>query len=472
VEIFPTGVADTYTSPELVEVRSRGGGIHRHGGVEPPRDRRAVVPIGVDVRNRGQGPSSAQNPPQAVRARPDCPAGSGLVTASVLHRRSRAPGGDADRESRIGEFGEDAVVLVAPSGEHVRSHIRRVPDCGHCVTRASGQIRREWASTTAHLRYNRPLASMTALGISKGARMLASSSRLPLSVIVARLSAAGCVFAEDEARLLAAAGGTSADLDAMVQRRAAGEPLEHVLGWAEFCGLRIAVDAGVFVPRHRTEFLVREAVALVRAAGPADHTLPGKRTVVVDLCCGSGAVGAALVAALQRIAALHRVAALHRIPALHRIELHAADRDAAAVRCALRNVGAGGGHVYQGDLYGPLPAMLRGRVDILVANAPYVPTDAIGLLPPEARIHEPRVALDGGADGLEVLRRVIEAASLWLAPGGHLLVETSERQAPETVEAFARNGLIGRVASSAEHDATVVIGSGSSFGAPPALALR
>ena len=226
------------------------------------------------------------------------------------------------------------------------------------------------------------------------------------------------------------AARTPADLAAMVDRRAAGLPLEHVLGWAEFCGLRIAVDPGVFVPRRRTEFLVRQAAAVARP-----------RAVVVDLCCGSGAVGAALAAALDRV------------------ELYAVDVDPAAVRCAHRNVAAAGGQVYEGDLYQPLPATLRGRVDVLVANAPYVPTEAVGLLPPEARTHEPRVALDGGMDGLKVLRRVSAAAALWLAPGGHLLVETSERQAPQTVEAFARNGLNPQVANSDELNATVVIGT-------------
>ena len=222
----------------------------------------------------------------------------------------------------------------------------------------------------------------------------------PRAAIVTRLRQAGCVFAEDEARLLISAARTPADLAAMVDRRAAGQPLEHVLGWAEFCGLRIAVDPGVFVPRRRTEFLVRQAAALARrAAGPPAPRPPGRPhrqpdparprpVVVVDLCCGSGAVGAALAAALDRV------------------ELHAADIDPAAVRCARRNVAAAGGQVYRGDLYAPLPARLRGRIDILAANVPYVPTGAVGLLPPEARIHEPRVALDGGADGLDVLRRV------------------------------------------------------------------
>jgi release factor glutamine methyltransferase len=265
---------------------------------------------------------------------------------------------------------------------------------------------------------------------------------MPRSVIVTRLRAAGCVFAEDEARLLISTARTPADLAAMVDQRAAGLPLEHVLGWAEFCGLRIAVDPGVFVPRRRTEFLVRQAAALARqAASPAGQALARPRAVVVDLCCGSGALGAALVAALDRV------------------ELHAADIDPAAVRCARRNVAAAGGQVYAGDLYQPLPASLRGRVDVLLANVPYVPTDEVGLLPLEARVHEARVALDGGADGLDVLRRVTAAAPLWLAPGGHVLFETSERQAPRAVETVAGDGLIPRVASSDELNATVVIGT-------------
>ena len=287
--------------------------------------------------------------------------------------------------------------------------------------------------------------------------MSVSLSSRHRSDVVARLRAAGCVFAEDEARLLISAALTPADLTAMVDRRAAGLPLEHVLGWAEFCGLRIAVDPGVFVPRRRTEFLVEQAVALVRpAAGapvrPATGGLvqpaAGAPPVVVDLCCGSGAVGAAIAAALGRT------------------ELHAADIDPAAVACARRNLAAAGGQVYEGDLYQPLPATLRGRVDILAANVPYVPTEEVGLLPPEARTHEPLLALDGGADGLHVLRRVAAAAPRWLAPGGHLLTETSERQAPGAVEAVAASGLTPRVASSDERNATVIIGTRATLARP------
>jgi release factor glutamine methyltransferase len=113
--------------------------------------------------------------------------------------------------------------------------------------------------------------------------------------------------------------------------------------------------------------------------------------------------------------------------------------------------------VYEGDLYAPLPAALRGRVDVLIANAPYVPTRAIDLMPPEARLHEPRVALDGGADGLDVLRRVIDGAREWLAPGGHLLVETSEAQAPVLLGAAGFAGLRPRLARDTGLTATIVI---------------
>lgn len=102
------------------------------------------------------------------------------------------------------------------------------------------------------------------------------------------------------------------------------------------------------------------------------------RAVVVDLCCGTGALGRALASTLRDI------------------ELHAADVEPAAVRCARRNVGTLG-TVHEGDLFAPLPRALRGRVDVLLANVPYVPTEDVGLLPAEARIHEPLVALDGGA---------------------------------------------------------------------------
>ena len=248
--------------------------------------------------------------------------------------------------------------------------------------------------------------------------------------VIDRLRAAGCVFAEDEARLLMVAAATPAELERLLTRRESGLPLEQVLGWVEFAGLRITVRPGVFVPRRRTGLLVRRAAKLVR---------PG--SVAVDVCCGTGAVGAALLTAEPELL------------------LYAIDVDPAATACAQENIEPLGGRVLTGDLFSPLPHPLRGQVDLIVANAPYVPTDAIARMPPEARLHEARVALDGGADGLDVQRRLVAAAPEWLAPGGHLLVETSAAQAPHTAAIFARHGLAPRVAHSRKLDATVVIGT-------------
>jgi release factor glutamine methyltransferase len=251
--------------------------------------------------------------------------------------------------------------------------------------------------------------------------------------VVARLRAAGCVFAEDEAAALLAEATGPASLAALVDRRVAGEPLELVLGWAGFYGLRVAVEPGVFVPRQRTALLVEQAVARLR---DTDRT-----PVVVDLCCGSGAVGLAVAVTVGPV------------------ELHAADVDPVAVGCARRNLAPVGGRVHRGDLYAALPAGLRGRVDALTVNAPYVPSAAVALMPPEARHHEPRTALDGGPDGTDLQRRVAAGARHWLAPGGTLLIETSARQAPRTAAAVEAGGLHAEVVRDDERDATVVTGT-------------
>lgn len=248
--------------------------------------------------------------------------------------------------------------------------------------------------------------------------------------IVTRLRTAGCVFAEEEASLLLESAVTSSQLADMVRRRVAGLPLEQVLGWAAFCGLRIKVVPGVFVPRRRTEFLVEHAAV-------AAH--PG--AVVVDLCCGSGAVGAALASRVWPIM------------------LYAADIDPVSVQCARFNIPEAIGQVSEGDLYAALPQDLSGRIDVLVANTPYVPTSAISLLPREAREHEPLGALDGGADGLDVQRRVAAEARHWLTRGGRLLVETSLDQSQRTAAIFTGSGLVARVVHSDELDATVVMGT-------------
>ena len=261
---------------------------------------------------------------------------------------------------------------------------------------------------------------------------------LPDPQLVARLRAAGSVFAEDEAVLLTEASQTHVDaageLDRLAMRRVAGEPLEQVVGWAEFAGLRILVEPGVFVPRRRTELLAAEAVRLARAAAR-----PGHLPVVVDLCCGAGAIGAAVADAAGPI------------------ELVAADLDPAAVHAARLNLEPLGARVVAGDLFDPVPHDLLGRVDVLTVNAPYVPTDEIAMMPPEARDHEARIALDGGADGLDVHRRVAASARNWLAPGGHLLIETSRRQAPTTAGLAAAAGLDARIVRDEEIAGTVVI---------------
>jgi release factor glutamine methyltransferase len=161
--------------------------------------------------------------------------------------------------------------------------------------------------------------------------------------------------------------------------------------------------------------------------------------MVLDLCCGAGAVGAALAAGSPDI------------------ELYAADIDPAAVRSARRNIRPPG-QVFEGDLFDAIPRRLRGRFDVITANAPYVPTDAIALMPPEARLYEASVALDGGEDGLDLHRRITASVAEWLVPGGHLLIETSLQQAEQTLALLRDGGLEARVERSEELEGTVVVG--------------
>ena len=243
--------------------------------------------------------------------------------------------------------------------------------------------------------------------------------------VVERLRAAGCVFAEDEAALLREAA-SRAELEALVARRVAGEPLETLLGWAAFAGLRVAVAPGVFVPRWRSELLVDVAL----------ETLP-RGGIVVELCCGVGAVSAAISA---------------RRPDA---EIWASDIDPDAVAAARRNLPPE--RVLAGDLFAALPDGLRGHVDALVANAPYVPTGEIAFMPAEAREYEHRVALDGGADGHAVQARIASGCRAWLAPAGCVIIETSRRQAPRTALLLERQGLVVRTVRDEDRDATCVV---------------
>ena len=258
------------------------------------------------------------------------------------------------------------------------------------------------------------------------------TSTSPDPGLVARLRAAGCVFAEDEAALLEAEPVSEQEREAMVVRRVAGEPLELILGWAEFCGLRIRVAPGVFVPRQRSALMVELAV---RAT---EHRTT---TRVLDLGCGTGALGAAVAA---------------RVPDA---EVWATDIDPAAVTCAQRNLDKldhRNQRVLLGDLYDPLPHGLD--FDVIVANAPYVPSEEIRNMPPEARDHERHVALDGGADGLDVQRRVIEQAPKRLAPGGVLVIEAGQEQAPVTASLMRAQGLVAEIHHDEGLYATAVTG--------------
>jgi release factor glutamine methyltransferase len=277
------------------------------------------------------------------------------------------------------------------------------------------------------------------------------------AAVVARLRAAGCVFAEEEAAHLLAAAPAGEALESMVARRVAGVPLEHVLGYAEFAGVRLEIAEGVFVPRHRTQLLTATARRLVRDGA-----------TVLDLCCGTGALG--LVVARESLVvarespgvALESPGAARESPGAARggpsgVRLVATDIDPAAVACARRNLAGVTAEVFEGDLFAPLPPDLRGRVDVLLANVPYVPTAQIAYLPEEFRVHEARAALDGGGDGLDVLRRVAAEAPAWLAPGGALLTEAGPAQLDTAHAVLRAAGLHPATVTDEETETHVVV---------------
>jgi release factor glutamine methyltransferase len=260
-----------------------------------------------------------------------------------------------------------------------------------------------------------------------------------LSATTARLMAAGCVSAEAEARwlleevltlppgrvgsrrreLLPAAAEEA--LEGMVERRVAGEPLQYVVGWAPFGHLRVRVGPGVFVPRPETELVADRAGAHLRAAA---ERRPGESAVAVDLCTGSGAIAMFVADAAPSASVL------------------ATEVDPGALEWAARNLDGTRVELLAGDLDEPLPRELRARVDLIVTNVPYVPTPAMGLMPRDVREHEPPVSLDGGPDGLDVLRRVVAAAGGWLAPDGWLVAEIGEDQGGAAIGLLGAAGFV------------------------------
>lgn len=259
--------------------------------------------------------------------------------------------------------------------------------------------------------------------------MPSARSELSIERVVVRLRAAGCVFAEDEARILADTATDADALEQLVVRRVAGEPLEYIVGATEFGGLMVAVRPGVFVPRQRSLLLVEIAAEIA-----------GSDAFILDLCCGSGALSAVLAARFSGASVV------------------AADIDPVAVGCAEINL-AGRGEAYCGDLFDALPSTLRGRFDVVVCNAPYVPTAAIAAMPPEARDHEPQVTLDGGADGLDLLRRVATAAPDWTTRPAHLVMEVGRGQVDAALAIFTDTGFSPAIRTDDERGATAIVGA-------------
>jgi release factor glutamine methyltransferase len=234
-----------------------------------------------------------------------------------------------------------------------------------------------------------------------------------LEDLVGFLERHGFVAAEEEAaELLARARGDQALLSSMVERRLTGEPLAWIVGGVEFCGRWLRIDPGVYVPRWHSELLARRAAERLAAGG-------GER-VVVDLCTGSGAIGAVVAGAAGAP-----------------VRVVGSDVDEASVACARGN----GVEAFVGDLFAPLPAELRGGVDVVVGVVPYVPTGELGLLQRDTFTFETAVAYDGGADGCAFLRRAIAGAGEWLRPdGGALLLELGGDEAALLAPELSRAG--------------------------------
>jgi release factor glutamine methyltransferase len=205
----------------------------------------------------------------------------------------------------------------------------------------------------------------------------------------------------------------------LLERRATREPLQYLLGWEDFHGVRLTVTPDVLVPRPETEGLVAWAIEVL-----ADRPEP----VAADLGTGSGAIACAVAHALPRA------------------EVLAVEVSAGALAVASRNVRQLGlstrVHLLAGDLFAPLGSIAAG-LDLVVANPPYLPSAVLATLPPEVSRHEPRAALDGGPDGLAVIRRIVAGAPPVLKPGGWLLMEIGDDQAGPVASLMAAEGFAG-----------------------------
>jgi release factor glutamine methyltransferase len=232
--------------------------------------------------------------------------------------------------------------------------------------------------------------------------------RSSIMAVRATLAGAGCIAPDEEAAaILEAVAEGVGPLDALLARRVQGEPLPWITGWTSFCGLRVRVVPGVFVPRPHTQALARRAADLLPAGGTA-----------VDLCTGCGAI--AMVVRNADLTA----------------HVFDTDTDPVAVACARSN----GVDAVIGDLHEGLPASLVGRTDVVTAVVPYVPTPEIRLLPRDVQAYEPRVALDGGPDGTMILVRAVAAAERLLRPSGSVLLELGGEQAAPVTVALRAHG--------------------------------
>ncbi len=246
------------------------------------------------------------------------------------------------------------------------------------------------------------------------------------AAIVGRLEAAGVPSPAADARWLLgharAGGGLDLDhLEAMVARRERHEPLQLILGSWPFRTVELALVPGVFLPRPETEVVAGVAIDHARRLGPG--------VVVAEPCTGSGAIACSLLA---------------EVPGVRVI---ATDRDPAAVTLARRNLAAvgadGRAEVRLGDLLAPLPAALRGHLDVVVANPPYLPSSDREVLAREVVEHDPTAALFGGPDGHEVVDALLRSAPEWLRPGGTVIVEIDERRGADAVAVATGSGLAG-----------------------------